>query len=1492
MKTNNIVINSIMRKYIKHLCAILILLCASASVWGAAVTTTFTSAAWTDANSGWTSVTNGSSFESSGSMRGVASNGVDGACTSKASYSGVYAIDIVASSNAGNNSIKISIGDTEIATKTIYNANNVTYTYDYRDKSNIAALSGNVKIKVNHVSSTTYVKSITIHYATSAYAVSFNAGSGSCATASITESAAGYGVTLPSASPSSGCAAEGWTFVGWKRTSAQAETTDVPELFAAGTLYHPESNETLFAVYKLGAYYVIDFEASDLSTYSDWDFDHISAHNTSIVPHGGTYHGNTTNTTTSQAVTITTKTALAAPQSLRFYFAKTTTNNTSSSWKVQTSTDKSSWTDRQTQEAASGRNQGQWYEVTQDLSSYTDVYVRISYGTSTAVRAIDDVVLSCAKFNSNPSCASCSSAPSVGGAAFKSISSGTISVSCDGITNGTGCATTEYGFVWKTGAVAPTSTSDGTKVVVDTDGSGDDGFDADLSIAFTTGTTYQIVAYATNAVGTTLGTAVAVTPRSVTFNSNGGSSVATQYVNNGGTVSAPSDPTNSGFVFGGWFQESGLSTPVDWSAPITADKTYYAKWLTYSDYVFTCAELTLEPHLVTTGTPIFITSAAGKKVRSQDYIQITGSGLTPNTTLTFPSLPGIFEIKTATYGDLATDATGAINEAAYIFYTPAADATSDGLDKIIGITVTVEGAKTKTVSLTQDIIGRHLPADFVIAGKKDGKWYALPSTMSSTTHPDPVLIAVDNETTPTTAYTTTDNAYSLYDQTSSVRTAGNGQYVKLAMKGQSDAPLFGQAPTNTEIGKSGTAIVTNDLSAGWWWQFKQVNTSISAAADAKYNVYCANNTSSLSIKNDPVQWGLYSSGVEELRLLKLETITPIAASVTEWGKNSAVFDVNPKVGDDLATKVIAYLGDANSGAKDVVETQTSVKGSASKYNYTVNFGSGIDFSAAASEGALLRLEWKKGETLLGSSVLIVPKIIAADANLHDIDGYKTHWESKEVHVLPGKTLTVDAGNFESKSVTIGRLEIYPGATVVITKGSQDAGTLTATNLILRNGWTRANGKSYGVARLYITPSTASLVATNAYMDWYIDYDQYYPVAVPWSVTTSSMSYLNSNNAASAGVKLRYYDGASRAENGQTGVADGANWKEYSPLPATLTPGLGYAMTARRPTGKAFSIVRMPLTIPSAAWTTGGEKGNVSDTHKDQVTVTAYGAGAEPAKPTYLVGWNFMGNPYMSIYQGELTHSVQGEEIAYVNIPDESFRDYGQYPAETKKLLPASGFFIQTSKTGTLTFGSGNRKASAPAYHNAAQTESVPVQKAYIDLTSETEEDMMGIWVADKYTEAYEMNADLEKLLGDGTSLRTYMRYGDMNMAYVAINETLAKEWIPVLVRIPETGEYTFSLNSASKVSELEGVYLIDYENGDLVTNLLESNYTFFSESGTISGRFAINAVVGNRVPTAIDAVGAGDATKPVKFIYRDQMYILLNGVIYDATGKKVRLINQ
>jgi hypothetical protein len=270
-----------------------------------------------------------------------------------------------------------------------------------------------------------------------------------------------------------------------------------------------------------------------------------------------------------------------------------------------------------------------------------------------------------------------------------------------------------------------------------------------------------------------------------------------------------------------------------------------------------------------------------------------------------------------------------------------------------------------------------------------------------------------------------------------------------------------------------------------------------------------------------------------------------------------------------------------------------------------------------------------------------------------------------------------------------------------------------------------------------------------------------------------------------------------------------------------------------------------------------------------------------------------------LYGGTITHSESIDEeydITYVNIPDLEFKNYGQYDLELgHKLLPASGFFIQAQETGMLTFGTSNRKLSAPMYRNEVKAPAAVTQKAYIVLNNDTEEDIMGLKINENYTADYEINADLEKLLGDAKTLKTYMHYGDMDMAYVAINKELAKEWIPVTVQIPTGGVYTFALHDASSVAELEGVYLIDYANGNEVTNLLESNYSFGSGPGTISNRFAINAIFGNRAPTDIDAINAGgekDSSKPIKFLWHDNVYVLYNGVIYDATGKKVREINK
>ncbi len=63
----------------------------------------------------------------------------------------------------------------------------------------------------------------------------------------------------------------------------------------------------------------------------------------------------------------------------------------------------------------------------------------------------------------------------------------------------------------------------------------------------------------------------------VTYDTDGGSSVLAEAVNEGTLATEPTDPTKDGYTFDGWFDES-LTTPFDFNTPITANITVYAKF--------------------------------------------------------------------------------------------------------------------------------------------------------------------------------------------------------------------------------------------------------------------------------------------------------------------------------------------------------------------------------------------------------------------------------------------------------------------------------------------------------------------------------------------------------------------------------------------------------------------------------------------------------------------------------------------------------------------------------------------------------------------------------------------------------------------------------------------------------------------------------------------------------------------------------------------------
>lgn len=68
----------------------------------------------------------------------------------------------------------------------------------------------------------------------------------------------------------------------------------------------------------------------------------------------------------------------------------------------------------------------------------------------------------------------------------------------------------------------------------------------------------------------------------VTFDTQGGSTVAAQKVKNGQTATKPADPTKANFTFKGWFEEAGAVTPFDFTTKITTNWTIYAGWTAQS----------------------------------------------------------------------------------------------------------------------------------------------------------------------------------------------------------------------------------------------------------------------------------------------------------------------------------------------------------------------------------------------------------------------------------------------------------------------------------------------------------------------------------------------------------------------------------------------------------------------------------------------------------------------------------------------------------------------------------------------------------------------------------------------------------------------------------------------------------------------------------------------------------------------------------------------
>lgn len=132
----------------------------------------------------------------------------------------------------------------------------------------------------------------------------------------------------------------------------------------------------------------IDFESSP-ENYSDWTFTNIAQAN-KLTPKAGSYYGNTNGKTTAS---IQTKNKVAIPGTFTCFLSKESTNTKANVWKVSVSADGENWTEVGKNDGSSITNTT-WTEFSVDLSAYSDVYVKLSYEGTAAIRAVDEISIS------------------------------------------------------------------------------------------------------------------------------------------------------------------------------------------------------------------------------------------------------------------------------------------------------------------------------------------------------------------------------------------------------------------------------------------------------------------------------------------------------------------------------------------------------------------------------------------------------------------------------------------------------------------------------------------------------------------------------------------------------------------------------------------------------------------------------------------------------------------------------------------------------------------------------------------------------------------------------------------------------------------------------------------------------------------------------------------------------------------------------------------
>ena len=452
-------------------------------------------------------------------------------------------------------------------------------------------------------------------------------------------------------------------------------------------------------------------------------------------------------------------------------------------------------------------------------------------------------------------------------------------------------------------------------------------------------------------------------------------------------------------------------------------------------------------------------------------------------------------------------------------------------------------------------------------------------------------------------------------------------------------------------------------------------------------------------------------------------------------------------------------------------------------------------------------------------------------------------------------LVVNSGTLEiTTSVKVNAIYVAPGAELKVDKSV----TLTVDSLMLRTTpWEAAILDNQGIISSSKTYYTRKIA----------DNTKYYQFAIPLASDVKNVRLSNNSKCTyNTSWMLKSYNEESRANNGAVNTETISNWDLLTTDGeghATILGSVGYEMFSNTPYYREYYF---PVTLPTPETTEVGVSYHLGEAGKNHA------------------GWNALCSPLMGKYSQTSRDPSERLKISQLN-PD------GTYQQTAPNIIsPAVPFYYQATHNGTIYFNGDAMVFNAPRRAWNAYVPTQWMQLAISNLKGDKLDETSIYAHPEKFAPEYETGYDVAKQSLTGGKALIYSELPCGKLAFAAVPDSLAENRIPITVNANDEGEFLFSLMENNYLGRLQHVLLHDTQNG-LVIDLLERDYSAKLNAGTNAGRFYIQCVFAAEAPavtTGVNSVESNDDA-PQKIMYKNKVYIIYQGRVYDMTGRQCEL---